>query len=273
VFGFAGPSGSASPGNGNTGVYGESAQNNGNGVVGVANSGPSAYGVWGLSTSGFAGAFEGAVKIYGNSSHTKPFLQLHESEDGDYARIQLQVANRPLWHISVGGPDNSLVFYNSANSIVSSLSESGTLTTRVLTITGGADIAEPFAMSEPDLPKGAVVVIDEEHPGHLKLSTEPYDRRVAGVISGAGGVNPGLSLSQQGVLEGNQQVALTGRVYVQADTSNGPIKPGDLLTTSATPGHAMKVTDHARAQGAILGKAMTGFAEGKGLVLVLVTLQ
>lgn len=273
VFGFAGPSGSASLGNGNTGVYGESAQNNGNGVVGVANNGTSAFGVWGKSTSGFAGAFDGAVKIYGNSSHTKPFLQLHESEDGDYARIQLQVANRPLWHISVGGPDNSLVFYNSTNSIVSSLSESGTLTTRVLTITGGADIAEPFAMSQPDLPKGAVVVIDEAHPGHLKLSTEPYDRRVAGVISGAGGVNPGLSLSQQGVLEGNQQVALTGRVYVQADASSGPIQPGDLLTTSATPGHAMKAADPTRAHGAILGKAMTGLKEGKGLVLVLVALQ
>jgi len=35
----------------------------------------------------------------------------------------------------------------------------------------------------------------------------------------------------------------------------------------------MKVTDHARAQGAVLGKAMTGLKEGSGLVLVLVTLQ
>jgi hypothetical protein len=60
---------------------------------------------------------------------------------------------------------------------------------------------------------------------------------------------------------------------VQADAANGAIRPGDLLTTSSTPGHAMKVTDHARAQGAILGKAMTSLAEGKGMVLVLVTLQ
>lgn len=75
------------------------------------------------------------------------------------------------------------------------------------------------------------------------------------------------------MLEGGKNVALTGRVYVQADASNGAIYPGDLLTTSSTPGHAMKVTDHARAQGAILGKAMTGLAESQGLVLVLVTLQ
>jgi hypothetical protein len=80
-------------------------------------------------------------------------------------------------------------------------------------------------------------------------------------------------MQQQGILEGGKNVALSGRVYVQADVSNGPIKPGDLLTSSTIPGHAMRVSDHARAQGAILGKAMTGLKEGKGMVLVLVTLQ
>jgi hypothetical protein len=164
-------------------------------------------------------------------------------------------------------------FYNSTNGDVMSLTENGTLFVKVLTITGGADIVEPFQIFDANLPKGAVVVIDEEHPGHLKLSGEPYDRRVAGIISGAGGVKPGLSLQQHGVMEGDQPVALSGRVYVQASASTGPIKPGDLLTTSETPGHAMKVSDRARAQGAILGKAMTGLKEGKGLVLVLVTLQ
>ena len=62
-------------------------------------------------------------------------------------------------------------------------------------------------------------------------------------------------------------------MYALADAAFGAIKPGDLLTTSATPGHCMKVTDHARAQGAILGKAMGSLSHGKGMVLVLVTLQ
>ena len=75
------------------------------------------------------------------------------------------------------------------------------------------------------------------------------------------------------MFENGQNVALSGRVYVQADAGNGSIVPGDLLTTSEAPGHAMKVTDHAQAQGAVLGKAMTGLKEGSGLVLVLVTLQ
>jgi hypothetical protein len=49
--------------------------------------------------------------------------------------------------------------------------------------------------------------------------------------------------------------------------------PGGLLTTSDTHGHTMKVTDHAKAQGAIIDKAMSSLTEGKGVVLVLVALQ
>jgi hypothetical protein len=149
----------------------------------------------------------------------------------------------------------------------------GTMNCKVLTITGGADIAEPFKMSSSEIPKGSVVVIDEENPGHLKLSNQAYDARVAGVVSGANGIKPGISLHQEGTIDGGENVALSGRVYVRADAAFGAIKPGDLLTTSDTPGHAMRVSDHAKGQGAILGKAMSGLKEGKGMVLVLVTLQ
>lgn len=86
-------------------------------------------------------------------------------------------------------------------------------------------------------------------------------------------MKPGLRLHQEGVMEGDHHVALGGRVYVKADAAFGKIKPGDLLTTSSTPGHAMKVKEHDQAQGAILGKAMSRLDEGTGLVLVLVTLQ
>jgi hypothetical protein len=150
---------------------------------------------------------------------------------------------------------------------------SGNVSVCTLSIRGGCDLAEPFATTEPEIEKGAVVVIDREHPGQLKLSTHEYDTRVAGVVSGANGINPGIAMHQENVLEGGQNVALSGRVYVQVDASNGAIEAGDLLTTSATAGCAMKVTDHARAQGAIIGKAMSTLAEGKGMVLVLVSLQ
>ncbi len=149
----------------------------------------------------------------------------------------------------------------------------GVVSVAVLQITGGADLAEPFKMKEEKLEKGSVVVIDGDHPGRLKRSSSSYDTRVAGIVSGANGVNPGISLHQEGVMDGEQNVALSGRVYVMADSSNGPIRPGDMLTTSDTPGHAMKVTDHAKAQGAIIGKAMGSLDKGEGMVLVLVTLQ
>ena len=119
-----------------------------------------------------------------------------------------------------------------------------------------------------------VVSIDPESPGNLVVSNRAYDRKVAGIISGAGGVKPGMLMGQKGSkADGTRPVALTGRVFCRADASDFHIEPGDLVTTSVTPGHAMKVTDYAKTQGAILGKAMTKLEKGQGLVLVLVSLQ
>ena len=170
-------------------------------------------------------------------------------------------SNHPL-HLFVNGGQPALT-----------VNTNNTVSVKVLTITGGADVAEPFPMKEEKLEKGSVVVIDAEHPGRLKRSTQAYDRRVAGIVSGANGINPGIALHQEGAMEGDQNIALSGRVYVEADASNGAIQPGDMLTTSDTPGHAMKGTDHARVQGAVIGKAMSALPEGSGMVLVLVTLQ
>lgn len=154
----------------------------------------------------------------------------------------------------------------------------GTTRTQVLQITGGADLSEQFEIREGTTKlqpaSGMVVSIDPDNPGELLVSTKAYDKRVAGIISGAGGIKPGMLMGQSGSeADGEYPVALTGRVYVKADASSGPIEPGDRMTTSDIPGHAMKVIDHEQAQGAILGKAMTGLDEGHGLVLVLVSLQ
>ncbi|MDF1808788.1 MAG: hypothetical protein P1U42_03740 [Phycisphaerales bacterium] len=141
---------------------------------------------------------------------------------------------------------------------------------------GGADIAEPFdVVSDSLVVPGMVVAIDPDNPGQLELSTTAYNHRVAGIISGANGINPALTLSQKGTIaDGEYPVALTGRVwcFVDAD-ANGPVIPGDMLTTSDVQGHAMKADDRNRAFGATIGKAMTSLDEGQGLVLVLVNLQ
>jgi hypothetical protein len=119
-----------------------------------------------------------------------------------------------------------------------------------------------------------VVCIDTHQPGKLIRSSRAYDSTVAGIVSGAGGVSPGMLMGQTGTIaDGDHPVALTGRVYVRCDNTNGSIQPGDLLTTSDVAGHAMKATDRDRAFGCIIGKAMTPLEGERGLVLVLVSLQ
>lgn len=149
----------------------------------------------------------------------------------------------------------------------------GTFAATTVTIKGGADIVEGFDSRIEEIEPGMLMVIDPEHPGKLKPSIMAYDGKVAGIVSGANGVNPGLKLGQEGVMDGQHLVAMTGRVYVKASTCGGPIKPGDLLTTSEIPGHAMKANDRSRSHGAVVGKAMSTLDEGTGLVLVLVNLQ
>lgn len=152
----------------------------------------------------------------------------------------------------------------------------GRIYTEVLQITGGSDLAEGFDISPGDgeiLP-GSVVAIDVDQPGKLRITDKPYDPCVAGVISGAGGVRPGMLMGQAGSdADGAYPVALTGRVYCLVDATFGAIVPGDLLTTSSTAGHAMKVRDHDLSRGAVIGKAMSSLDSGRGLVLVLVSLQ
>ncbi len=150
----------------------------------------------------------------------------------------------------------------------------GRIRADIVRVQGGVDLAEPFVCKDKAAVRpGMVMSIDPSSPGRLMTATSAYDRKVAGVVSGAGGVRPGITLSQEGVMEGDHLVALTGRVYCWCDASTGSVRPGDMLTTSNTPGHAMKAIDHAKAQGAIIGKAMTSLKSGKGLVLVLVQPQ
>lgn len=155
------------------------------------------------------------------------------------------------------------------------LQVNGITSTKVLEITGGADFAETFNIVESEiLLPGTVVSINPDNSGQLRVSTDAYDKTVAGIISGAGGIQPGMLMGQEGsIADGKHPVALSGRVYCLVDANYGHIKPGDLLTTSPTAGHAMKVTDHEAGRGAVIGKAMTSLKEGKGLVLVLVSLQ
>jgi hypothetical protein len=135
-----------------------------------------------------------------------------------------------------------------------------------------SDCAEDFDVSgSEEVEPGTVMVLDRE--GKLVESTAAYDKKVAGVISGAGEHRPGIVLGRTSAQNRRLPVALLGKAYCKVDARDAPIEVGDLLTTSTTQGHAMKASDPLRALGAVIGKALRPLGEGTGLIPVLIALQ
>jgi len=135
-----------------------------------------------------------------------------------------------------------------------------------------ADCAEEFDLGEEATAEpGTVVVLDDD--GSVRAGRQPYDRRVAGVVSGAGEHRPGIVLDRRHSARPRVPVAVMGKVFCRVDATYGPVGVGDLLTTSPTTGHAMTAADPVKAAGAVVGKALKPLAEGVGLVPVLVSLR
>lgn len=174
--------------------------------------------------------------------------------------------------LNISIDNNEIMARNNGNTSTLFLNNNGGAVRVPVLEISGADVAEKFPMSDEAKP-GQVVEIDPDNPGQLRLATEAYSTRVAGIVSGANGLPAGTILGHLEGSENQPAIALSGRVWVHCDTSNGAIEPGDRLTTSATAGHAMKATNRDRADGATIGKAMTKLADGSGMVLVLVNLQ
>src|SRR5262249_36550730 len=115
----------------------------------------------------------------------------------------------------------------------------------------GSDLAESFPSGGDELEPGTVLEIVGDEKGTLRESHSAYNPRVAGVVSGANGLPAGVILEGHGYDKKDKvPVAMSGRVWVKCDASQGPIHVGDLLTSSATPGHAMRAADPTRATGA-----------------------
>jgi hypothetical protein len=77
-------------------VYGKAASLNGKGVSGIANNGASAYGIYGQSTSGYAGYFSGDVKITGTLTKAGGAFRIDHP---------LDPSRRYLQHSFVESPD------------------------------------------------------------------------------------------------------------------------------------------------------------------------
>jgi len=160
------------------------------------------------------------------------------------------------------------------------------------------DVAEYIYDSYGNTQSGDVVVADPSRKESVIKSSKPYQTGVLGVIS----TNPHLTMGMEIVTDektgemkkGVQatRLALTGRVPVNITDENGPIQPGDYLTTSSTPGYAMKwrlldvneakdfedlkriLSENERRRGTIIGKAVESFSgPGTGKIMMLISLQ
>jgi len=140
-------------------------------------------------------------------------------------------------------------------------------------ILSNADAAEDFEVATgTDVAAGMVMVLGED--GKLTPCTSAYDQSAVGVISGAGRYRPGLVFDRGAEPDDHRvPISVMGKVSCRADASFGSIRVGDLLTTSHSPGYAMKATDPTRAFGTIIGKALGPLTDGRGLVPILISLQ
>lgn len=210
----------------------------------------------------------GAIGLYANYKQSNSPALVMKLPTGQPSLIIDANPTSPTLSFSSPSSDSEIVLATNFNG-------DSRVITDELQIKGGSDFAENFDVVDTYLEPapGMAVSIDEDNPGKLSISRESYDKKVAGIISGANGVETGLFMGQEGsIADGEYPIALSGRVYVYANGEGGEILPGDLLTTSSVSGEAMKASDFDKSHGAIIGKAMTGLDEN-GFVLVLVNLQ
>ncbi|MFU8771885.1 MAG: hypothetical protein ACNA8H_05635 [Anaerolineales bacterium] len=139
--------------------------------------------------------------------------------------------------------------------------------------TPASDFAEMIVVEgdSSEYSPGDVLVISKELDRAVALSTQPNSFAVAGVYSTQPGFVGGMSIDDSVDINSSIPVAIVGIVPVKVSAENGTIQRGDLLTTSGTPGHAMKSTD--LLPGTILGKALGELESGTGVIEVLLILR
>ena len=216
-------------------------------LVGVQGNSPTGRGVAGFSDSGQA--------VYGHSNTQAGVVGESDEFDGVYG-----ISHNPQHAGVTGYNPGGLAGYFDGDVVV-------TGDVRLI----NADCAEEFPIASDDVAPGSVMVLGVD--GALFPSSQAYDKRVVGIIAGAGDFKPAIVMDKQSGKANRRPVALLGKTFCKVDAQYGGIEIGDLLTTSETAGHAMRVADPVRALGAVLGKALQPLKEGCGLIPVLVALQ
>jgi len=267
-----------------TGVYGRDRAGKGNGVIGYSETG---RGVWGHSNTGFGvlgesvggrGVVGTSQTDYGIRAHSNTLSGIRSSSDsgagveGEALGAGTGVVGTSVNGIGVSGKGGRLAgLFEGAVEVTGDIRLANVEVTGDIRLTN-ADCAEDFDVGATTAAEpGTVMVIGAD--GQLRPSERAYDKRVAGVISGAGNYQPGIVLDKQESRQRRLPIALLGKVFCKVDAQFGAIAVGDLLTTSSTPGHAMRADDPMTAFGAVLGKALRPLTEGQGLIPILIALQ
>lgn len=251
------------------GVYGrsEGGEAGGSGVMGEhMNSGP---GVHGRSRSG--------AGVFGLSDSGPALYGVSETHEGVHAESRSPRTAAVAAYQNNAASSGAALFARHAGAGPAGLFQGNVVVTGSMDVSGdirlvGADLAEQFTVAgdAPPAPGSVMVLAGADT---VRVGDTPYDRRVAGVVSGAGAYRPALVLDGRADAAGRCALALSGKVCVLVDADYGPVEVGDLLTSSATPGHAMVVRDPGRALGSVIGKALDPLPAGRGLIRALVALQ
>jgi len=131
---------------------------------------------------------------------------------------------------------------------------------------GAADIAEWVPVSEPVEP-GDVLEFDPMAVGQYRIAQAACSTLIAGVVSTA----PGVTLGGAHAVSEQALLALSGIVPVKTTSEAGPIRLGDLLVASSTPGCAMRWPGLDPCPCALVGKALEPMLGESGIILVLLT--
>jgi hypothetical protein len=213
--------------------------------------------------SGGASAFAGML-FYDQSNSLAQFQGFNNATH-EY-RIN-NIASGGSINFMIGSSSKFLVANNGNVSVAGNVTVNGNIGAKY------QDVAEWVETASP-LEAGTVVIVDPKEPNRVLPAPKAYDTRVAGAVSR----QPGLLLGEPS--DTKAMVAQSGRVRVKVDAKYGAIKIGDLLVTSPTPGYAMRsrpmrvgAQSRLHRPGTLLGKALEALPNGKGEILVLLTLQ
>ena len=204
---------------------------------------------------------------------------------------------------SVAGQQRSFVFQNTStngavNDTEARLTELGNWEIDGVVSSPAADLAEYYDI-EGEMEPGDIVMFVGDTL-RLTRADQTAEPSLIGIVSSRPGLTLGLSYTDEtstGVaptditdanrligdepelwidrtvlheinVNGRAPLALAGRVPVKVCDENGPIRPGDALTLSSTPGYAMRSIE----PGPIVGTALQSWNAGQGRIVAIAQL-